>query len=116
MTREIIVNILEGEGAEGKGGAFKIPEAREATCFISNPGELLAIARVVKIELKDQYLTLSTAKDERFVFAYGGRLRPVEGGSLDLRAALPPGHSFARARSGIGSRRDPSRGWAGGGR
>ncbi|HTB60871.1 MAG TPA: hypothetical protein VLC06_23530 [Polyangia bacterium] len=71
MTREIIVNILEGEGAEGKGGAFKIPEAREATCFISNPGELLAIARVVKIELKDQYLTLATAKDERFVFAYG---------------------------------------------
>ncbi len=71
MTREIIVSILEGEGAEGKGGAFKIPEAREATCFISNPGELLAIARVVKVELKDQYLTLATAKDERFVFAYG---------------------------------------------
>ncbi len=48
MTREIIVNILEGEGAEGKASAFKIPEAREATCFISNPGELLAIGRVVK--------------------------------------------------------------------
>ena len=25
----------------------------------------------MKVELKDQYLTLSTAKDERFVFAYG---------------------------------------------
>jgi hypothetical protein len=70
MTREIIVNILEGEGAEGKAGAFKIPEAREATCFISNPGELLAIGRVVKVDLKDQFLTITTAKDERFAFAY----------------------------------------------
>ena len=70
MTREIIVSILEGEGAEGKGGTFKIPEAREATCFISNPGELLGVARVVKVELKDQFLTLATAKDERFIFAY----------------------------------------------
>ena len=70
MTREIIVNILEGEGAEGKGGAFKIPEAREATCFISTPGELMAIGRVIRLELKDQYVSLSTAKDERFLFAY----------------------------------------------
>ncbi|HVV52430.1 MAG TPA: hypothetical protein VHO06_22375 [Polyangia bacterium] len=70
MTREIIVSILEGEGAEGKGGTFKIPEAREATCFITNPGELLAITRVVKIDLKEQFAAFTTAKDERFVFAY----------------------------------------------
>ena len=44
MTREIIISILEGEGVEGKGGAFKIGEEREATCFISTPGELMAIA------------------------------------------------------------------------
>lgn len=70
MTREIIVQILEGEGAEGRGGTYKIPEAREATCFISNPGDLLGIPRVTKIELKDQYVAISTAKDERFSFAY----------------------------------------------
>ncbi|HVZ87976.1 MAG TPA: hypothetical protein VHG72_13480 [Polyangia bacterium] len=70
MTREIIVSILEGEGAEGRGGTFKIPEAREATCFIANPGDLLAIARVVRVELKDHYAALSTAKEERFIFAY----------------------------------------------
>jgi hypothetical protein len=70
MTREIIVSILEGEGAEGKGGNFKIREEREATCFVSTPGELLAIGRVVRVELKDLYLTLLTAKDERFAFAY----------------------------------------------
>jgi hypothetical protein len=70
MTREIIVSILEGEGAEGKGGTFKISEEREATCFVSTPGELLAIARVIRLELKDQYVALSTAKDERYAFAY----------------------------------------------
>ena len=70
MTREIIVSILEGEGAEGRGGTFKISEEREATCFISSPGELVAIARVLRIELKDAYLALSTAKDEKFIFGY----------------------------------------------
>ena len=70
MTREIIVSILEGEGAEGKGATFKLPEAREATCFISNPGDMFAVTRVVRVDLKDHYLTLSTSKDERFIFAY----------------------------------------------
>jgi hypothetical protein len=70
MTREIIVSILEGEGAEMRGGAFKIGEDREATCFISTPGELLAVGRVVRIELKDHYVALANAKDEHFAFAY----------------------------------------------
>lgn len=70
MTREIIVSILEGEGAEGKGGTFKIGEEREATCFVSTPGELLAVARVVRVELKETYVLLATAKDERFAFSY----------------------------------------------
>ena len=70
MTREIIVSILEGEGVDGKGGAFKIGEEREATCFVSTPGELMAIARVVRVELKELYLTLATVKDEKFAFAY----------------------------------------------
>jgi hypothetical protein len=70
MTREIIVSILEGEGVEGKGGAFKIGEEREATCFVSTPGELMAIGRVLRIDLKEQYVSLSTAKDERFAFGY----------------------------------------------
>jgi hypothetical protein len=70
MTREIIVAILEGEGVEGRAGAYKLGEEREATCFISTPGDLLAIARVVRIELKDRHLTLANAKDERFAFAY----------------------------------------------
>ena len=70
MTREIIVSILEGEGAEGRGGAYKIGEEREATCFVATPGELLAIARVIRVDLKESYVALSTAKDERFAFGY----------------------------------------------
>jgi hypothetical protein len=70
MTREIIANILEGEGAEGRGGSYKIREEREATCFVGTPGEMIAIGRVVRVELKDQYVALSTAKDERFAFAF----------------------------------------------
>jgi len=70
MTREIIVSIMEGEGVDGRAGTYKIGEEREATCFVSTPGELMAIARVIRIELKDQYVSLTTAKDERFAFAY----------------------------------------------
>ncbi len=124
MTREIITSILEGEGAEGSGGSFKIREEREATCFISAPGELMAIGRVVRVELKEHYVTLSTAKDERFAFAYrrraglqAGRARagqralgrlPV--GSLARRGPLDRGalgeRSVRSADLGAGSRQD----------
>jgi hypothetical protein len=70
MTREIIVSILESEGAHASGGALALREDREATCFISTPGDLLHVARIVRIELKDKFLTLQTAKEERFAFAY----------------------------------------------
>ena len=70
MTREIIVSILEAEGAQGSGGALLIREDREATAFISTPGDLLHVARIIRVELKDKFMTLQTAKDERFAFAY----------------------------------------------
>jgi hypothetical protein len=70
MTREIIVSILQGEGAETKAGALVLREDREASCFVSAPGELLAVGRIIRVELKDTYLALQTAKDERFVFAF----------------------------------------------
>jgi hypothetical protein len=70
MTREIIASILEREGATSKSGTFSLPAEREASCFISTPGDLLAIARVLRAELFDHHLVLSTAKEERFAFAY----------------------------------------------
>jgi hypothetical protein len=70
MTREIIISILEGEGAETRGGALTLREDREATCFVFTPGDLLSVARIVRLELKEKYLTLQTAKEERYAFAY----------------------------------------------
>ena len=70
MTREIIVNILESEGAETKGSTLSFRDDREVTCFVSAPGELLNVARVVRVDVKDKFVALQTAKDERFLFAY----------------------------------------------
>jgi hypothetical protein len=70
MTRDMIVQIWEAEGAKLAGQAINIREEREATCFIESPGEVMAIARVTKLDLRDGFLSLQTAKDERFVFAY----------------------------------------------
>ena len=70
MTREIIVQILESEGAKGGANGFSVREDREATCYVSTPGDLLQIPRIVKIDLKEKFLALQTNKDERFLFAY----------------------------------------------
>ena len=70
MTREIIMQILESEGAKGGTNGFSIRDDREATCFVSAPGELLQIPRLVKIDLKEKFVSLQTNKDERFLFAY----------------------------------------------
>lgn len=70
MTRDIVVQILESEGAKAGANGFGLREDREASCFVSAPGDLLQIPRVVKIELKEKFLVLQTAKDERFLFAY----------------------------------------------
>jgi hypothetical protein len=92
MTREIIVSILEREGATTKASALTIPAEREATCFVSTPGELLAIARVIRAELFDHYVVLSTAKEERFAFVYadvlGFKLAPVSTQSKDRSAGF----------------------------
>jgi hypothetical protein len=70
MTREIILSILESEGGESKGGVLAFREDREVTAFVSAPGELLNVSRVVRVELKDKFVSLQTSKDERFVFSY----------------------------------------------
>ena len=59
-----------GGGRRRKGRLVQIREEREATCFISAPADLLAVARVVRVDLKDHYLVLATAKDDHFAFAY----------------------------------------------
>ncbi len=70
MTRDMIIQIWEAEGAKLSGQAVNIREEREATCFIQSPGEVMAVGRVTKLDLREGFLSLQTAKDERFVFAY----------------------------------------------
>ncbi len=70
MTREIILSILESEGADAKGGTLSFREDREVTAFVSAPGEILNVARVVRVELKDKFVALQTAKEERYAFSY----------------------------------------------
>jgi hypothetical protein len=38
--------------------------------YISAPGEMLSVARIVRVELKDKYVLLRTTKEERFIFAF----------------------------------------------
>lgn len=70
MTREMIVEIWESEGAKLAGHSLAIREEREATCFIQTQGDVMSIGRISKLELRGGYISLQTAKDERYVFAY----------------------------------------------
>jgi hypothetical protein len=70
MTRETIVQIWEAEGAKLSGHAITVLEEREATCFIETQGEVMSVGRLTKLELRDGFIALQTAKDERYVFAY----------------------------------------------
>ncbi len=70
MTRETIVQIWEGEGAKLAGHAISVREEREATCFVQTHGEVMSIGRVTKLELGAGFISLQTAKDERYIFAY----------------------------------------------
>jgi hypothetical protein len=70
MTREMIVQIWEAEGAKVSGHTVSVREDREATCFVQTQGEGMSIGRIMKIELRDGFICLQTAKDERYMFAY----------------------------------------------
>lgn len=70
MTRDIIVQIWEAEGAKLQGHTIAIREEREATCFIATHGEVMSIGKVTKVDLREGFMALQTSKDERFIFAY----------------------------------------------
>jgi hypothetical protein len=80
MTKDTIVLVCEAEGLKANADALAIPEERDATFLIGAPGEILTVGKIAKIELRDKYLCLQTAKQERFFFTYdlvlGLRLTP----------------------------------------
>jgi hypothetical protein len=70
MTRDMIIQLWESEGAKLSGQSISVREEREATCFVETTGDVMSIGRVTKLELRDAFITLQTAKEERFIFAY----------------------------------------------
>jgi hypothetical protein len=70
MTREILAQALETEGATGSNQGYSLPENREATFFVAAPGDLFPVERVVRVDLRDKVVMLENVKRERFVFAY----------------------------------------------
>ncbi len=70
MTKDTIVLACEAEGLKGSADGLAVPEERDATFLVGAPGEILTVGKVVKIELRDQYICLQTAKQERFFFTY----------------------------------------------
>ena len=94
MTRDVLAHALAAEGFYPENGVYAIPEARDATCFVSATGDLLNVARVVEIELRERYVHLQTSRNERLVFDYDG--------VLGLR--LVPRRLFERRRAVGGTR------------
>lgn len=70
MTREILAQALAAEGLESASQGYVIPENREATLYVSSPGDVMPVDRVVRIDLRDKLVLLENVKRERFFFAY----------------------------------------------
>lgn len=70
MTRETITAVLESEGFKGGAKGYAIPEDRDGVCFVSAPGEVMQVGRLVKVEPHPHHVALETTKGERFFFAY----------------------------------------------
>lgn len=70
MTREIIALGLEAEGLKSGAAGYVVSDEKEVTCFVGTPGDTLTISRIVKLDLKDKFVALTTVKEERFFFAY----------------------------------------------
>ena len=85
MTRETIVQIWESEGIKPTGHTIVIRDDREASCFIETKGELMTVGRVSKLELRDTFIAITTAKDERFIFVYEDVLGFKLGGQGEKR-------------------------------
>lgn len=69
MPHLVLGKILDGApGVKRDGGYYLIAEEIEATAFIALGAEVLQVARVMKVEIGPEMVTLSTQKGERFFF------------------------------------------------
>jgi hypothetical protein len=69
MPHLVIGKILDGAaGVKKDGGAYMLPEELDATAFIALGSEVLQVARVLRVEVAAEQVTLSNQKGERFYF------------------------------------------------
>lgn len=80
MTKDVLAAILETEGGKSGAKGTVMPDAAELTVFVRASGDTISVARIVRVELRDKYVTFHTAKDERFFLAYEDVLGVKTGG------------------------------------
>ncbi len=82
MIKETLVQALQAEGLKVASDGVAIPEPRDASFMVAGPGETIQVAKVTKVELRENAVCLETVKAERYWFAYdlvlGLRIRGVE--------------------------------------
>jgi hypothetical protein len=65
----VLGKILDGSpGVKRDGGAYLLSEELEVTAFIALGSEVLQVARVMKVEIGAEMVTLNTQKGEKFYF------------------------------------------------
>jgi hypothetical protein len=69
MPHLVLGKILDGApGVKRDGSAYLISEDLECTAFIALGAEVLQVARVIKVEIATEMVTLVSQKGERFFF------------------------------------------------
>jgi len=69
MPHLVLGKILDGApGVKKDGGAYLVSEELECTAFIALGSEVLQVARVLRVEIAADMVTLGTQKGERFFF------------------------------------------------
>jgi hypothetical protein len=69
MPHLVLPKVLSGvPGVKRDGDAFHVNEDLEATAFISLGNEVLQVARVLRLEVTPELVTLHTQKGDRFYF------------------------------------------------
>jgi len=69
MPHLMLNKILDGaQGVKKDGSSYLVNEELEATAFVALGAEVLQVARVLRVELAAELVTLHTQKGERFYF------------------------------------------------
>ncbi len=89
---QIAETLAKHIGAKREGAVLLMPAEMDLTLFVALPGETLAVAKVIRVEIAEPMLVCDTARGDRVVFL-----------AEDVRAV--------RGEKGEGGRRERSAGF-----